>query len=67
MDPLPQGPRRVAPKNQITVPAELLDAIGVVVGGEVFVVSNPDRPGTLVIIPRAMMEEIFRKGWTALS
>lgn len=64
---LPSGPRKVTPKNQVSIPGELLDAIGAEVGDEVFFVLNPDRPGTILILPRALMAEIFRKGWTAAS
>jgi hypothetical protein len=45
----------------------MLEAIGVQVGEEVVFVVNPDRPGTILIMPRALMAEIFRKGWIALS
>ena len=64
---LPSGPRKVGAKNQVAVPGEMLKAIGVQVGEEVFFVLNPDRPGTILIMPRALMAEIFSKGWTALS
>ncbi len=64
---VPSGPRKVAPKNQVSVPADLLEAIGVHVGDDVFFVLNPDRPGTILILPRPLMAEVFRKGWTAAS
>jgi bifunctional DNA-binding transcriptional regulator/antitoxin component of YhaV-PrlF toxin-antitoxin module len=64
---LPSGPRKVGAKNQVAVPAEMLEAIGVQVGEEVVFVVNPDRRGTILIMPRALMAEIFRKGWIALS
>lgn len=64
---LPSGPGKVGAKNQVSVPAEMLEAIGVQVGEDVVFVLNPDRPGTILIMPRSLMAEIFRKGWTALS
>lgn len=64
---MPSGPRKVAPKHQVSLPAEMLAEIGVAVGDSVFVAINPDRPGTLVVIPWPVMAEIFRKGWTAIS
>lgn len=68
VDPLvPSGPRKIAAKNQISIPSEYLAEIGVRVGDDVFIAVNPDRPGTLVIIPRLLMSDIFRKGWTAAS
>jgi bifunctional DNA-binding transcriptional regulator/antitoxin component of YhaV-PrlF toxin-antitoxin module len=67
VDTAPHGPRKVGAKGQITLPEELLTAIGAGTGANVWVTLNPDRPGTLVIIPQALMMEVFRKGWTALS
>jgi hypothetical protein len=67
VDIVPVGPRRIAPKQQISVPVELLEAVGVAVGSNVWLAANPDRPGTLIIIPGPMIAEIFRKGWTAVS
>lgn len=66
MDGLPYGPRRVAAKNQISLPTELMVAIGVSIGENVFLMMNPDRPGTLVLLTQAAMTEVVRKGWTAL-
>lgn len=57
----------MAPKNQISIPSEMLAEIGVAVGDSVFIAANPDRPGTLIVIPWPMMADVFRKGWTALS
>lgn len=64
---IPIGPRKLAPKNQVTIPAELLSEMGVEVGDDVFVALNPDRPGTVIVIPRRLMAEIFRKGWTSVT
>lgn len=63
---MPSGPRKVLPKNQVTVPGELLEAIGVRQGERIFLMLNPDKPGTIVIIPEPLMAEIIRKGWTAI-
>lgn len=65
MDIVPSGPRKIAAKNQVSIPADLLDAIGVAVGDDLFIVVNPDRPGTLVLMPRAIMAEVFKKGWVS--
>lgn len=68
VDPMvPSGPRTVMSKNQVSLPSEMLTLIGVSVGDGVFVVPNPDRPGTLVIIPKRLMAEIFQKGWIAAT
>lgn len=60
------GPRRVGAKSQVSVPAELLESIGVDVGDNVWFMANPDRPGTLVMLSREMMAEVVQKGWTAI-
>lgn len=67
VDPLPDGPRRIAPKRQVSLPEPLLQALGLSVGDDVWIAINPDRPGTLVVIPRQLMREIFEKGWTAAT
>jgi hypothetical protein len=66
-DPLPDGPRRVGHKQQVSIPLHMLQVIGVEVGDQVWIMLNPDRPGTLLLIPRSMMSSIVEKGWTALS
>jgi hypothetical protein len=53
-----------APVHQDWVLRVVREAWG---GEEVVFVVNPDRPGTILIMPRALMAEIFRKGWIALS
>ena len=55
----------MAPKQQISIPESDLLSIGATVGDTVYVMRNPDRPGTLVIVPEALMAEIVRKGWTS--
>lgn len=67
MDISPAGPRKVAPRRQVSIPRELRDAIGIDIGDDVWMSVNPDRPGTLVVIPRDLMMELFRKGWTAVG
>lgn len=64
---VPSGPRRIAAKNQISLPTEYLGVIGTGVGDDLFVAVNPDRPGTLVLIPRPLMAQIFEKGWTSIG
>jgi hypothetical protein len=41
--------------------------MGIVGGDDVFFVLNPDRPGTVVMMPRSVMAEVFQKGWTSVS
>lgn len=66
MDPFVPTPRKIAPKNQVSIPEADLAAIGARVGDTVYVMPNPDRQGTLVLVPRALMADVIRKGWTAI-
>ncbi len=66
VDALLYGPRRIAPKNQISLPTELMTAIGVTIGDNVFLLVNPDRPGSLVVLSQAAMADVVQKGWVAV-
>lgn len=44
-----------------------MTAIGIGPGDDVWVSINPDRPGTLILIPRELVADVFRKGWIAAS
>ena len=48
----PKGPRKIARKNQVSVERELLDGSGAKVGDAVNICLNPDKPGTLAVIPQ---------------
>ena len=65
--PVPEGPTKLGDKGQITVPKALRAALGLHPGSQVWVSLNPDRPGTLVVLPREVMQEVFEKGWTAIG
>lgn len=54
-------------KNQVSIPDDLLKAIGVLGGESIWVMLNPDRPGTLVVMPREVMRAVIQKGWVAAS
>lgn len=61
------GPRPVQKTGNVSVPRGLWKAVGVDPGrGRVHFAINPDKPGTLVVIPDALMADLFQKGWTAL-
>jgi len=49
----------------MTLPADQLAAIGVGARDKVWVAVNPDRPGTLVVMPEAVVQDIFAKGWSS--
>lgn len=63
---IPDGPRKIQERHQVTLPAEQLALLGLGPGDEVWVALNPDRPGTLVILTQTVMEDVFRKGWSAV-
>jgi hypothetical protein len=44
-----------------------MEQLGIEPGADVWIGINPDRPTTMVVVPRALAIELFRKGWTALS
>jgi hypothetical protein len=52
-------------KYQVTLGAEVLRESGLEIGDRLWVARNPDRPGTLILIPEGLMGEVFQKGWTA--
>jgi hypothetical protein len=60
------APGVIGPKNQVSFPAELLSAIGVEQGQDVWIAVNSDHPGTLVVIPEPLMEQVFRSGMEQL-
>jgi len=61
------GPRPVQGNGNVSVPRELWRALGIELGNaEVHFALNPDKPGTLVVIPDSLMADIFEKGWTAV-
>lgn len=49
------GPNPVQKTGTVTVPRDLLREIGVEAGDRVHWALNPDMPGTLVLIPAAMI------------
>jgi len=63
---VPHGPRKIGPKNQVSLPGELLAAIGVEQGEDVWVAVNTEPPGTLIVMPARIMETVFRSGLSAV-
>ena len=60
-------PRTVSgPRHNVSLSAEMIDHLGVRTGERVYVMANPDRPNTLVIMNAEMMQDIVRKGWISL-
>jgi bifunctional DNA-binding transcriptional regulator/antitoxin component of YhaV-PrlF toxin-antitoxin module len=53
------GPNPLQRSGTVTVPKELLREIGVEAGDRVHWMLNPDMPGTLVLVPAAMVRRIM--------
>jgi bifunctional DNA-binding transcriptional regulator/antitoxin component of YhaV-PrlF toxin-antitoxin module len=62
---VPDGPRKITERHQITLPFDQLEALGVDAGDSVWVSINPDREGTLIVMTNAVMREVFQFGWAA--
>jgi bifunctional DNA-binding transcriptional regulator/antitoxin component of YhaV-PrlF toxin-antitoxin module len=60
------GPRRVQQRHQITLPEDQLRLLGLTQGSRVWIGINPDKPGTLVVVPEPVYAEILRKGWSSI-
>lgn len=67
VDGAPFVSRKIGPKNQLNLPAEYMAPLGMEQGQQVYVGPNPDKLGTLVVIPEATMALIYEKGWTAVT
>ncbi|MFP5580029.1 MAG: hypothetical protein ACLGIZ_17605 [Acidimicrobiia bacterium] len=69
MDPLllvPFGPRKVGPKRQVALPPEVLEYLHAGIGDSLWVMPNPDKPGTVVVLNEETVEDLMKKGWTTL-
>jgi len=51
----PWGAHRVQSNGAITIPTELLQAIGLERGQRAHWILNPEMPGTLVLVPSALV------------
>ena len=61
MDPTheaPHGPHRIQQVRTVTIPRDLMREVGLEVGHSVHWLLNPDIPGTLVLVPTAMLSRI---------
>jgi antitoxin component of MazEF toxin-antitoxin module len=55
--------RKIGPKNQLNLPSEYMAALGMSQGQQVYVALNPDRAGTLVVVPEAAMRSLLEVAW----
>lgn len=60
-------PRTISgPRRNLSLPSELAAYLGVDTGDKVYLMINPDRPGTVVILNATTMQNLVMKGWTSL-
>lgn len=58
MDPgldTPHGPYTIQKIGTVSVPRDLLEKVGLATGSRVHWLLNPDMPGTLVLVPSAVL------------
>lgn len=67
VDTPPVLSRKIGPKNQLNLPAEYMTELGMQQGDYVYIGVNPDKPGTLVVIPESRMRALLEKGWTSIA
>lgn len=58
----PVGPRRITSQRQLAIPAEVMDAAKLEPGVEVYCQALDDPPGTVLLIPAALVMEWIRLG-----
>jgi bifunctional DNA-binding transcriptional regulator/antitoxin component of YhaV-PrlF toxin-antitoxin module len=59
----PHGPRPISNQGQVSLPKEILAAIGLEPGASaVFVLEHDDPQGSILLIPEAMATDWFRSG-----
>ena len=56
---LPYGPRSISGRHQVSLPPELMQAVGLTDDDEVFLAPNLDLPGTIVVIPARLLGDVF--------
>ena len=67
MDPGEPVRRSVVGRQcNVSLGSEFSGYLGVGEGSKIFLMANPDRPGTVVVMTTETMKEIVEKGWRAL-
>lgn len=66
VDTVPDGPRRIGERRQVSLPADQLEQLGLGPGDDVWLMLNPDRPGTMLILGKDVLARLVEKGWTSL-
>ena len=64
VDPGQPEPRTISgPRHNVSIPTELLEYLGLATGDRVYLMINPDRAGTVVLMASATMRDVVLKGW----
>jgi ABC-type lipoprotein release transport system permease subunit len=67
VDPGEPEPRTLSgPRRNVSIPEELAEYLGVDTGDKVYLMVNPDRPGTVVLLTAAGIRDVVMKGWTSI-
>lgn len=59
---MPHGPREIGKTRQISLPAELLEAVRLEVGDKVYVALADDPPGALLVLPLELVVRWIDRG-----
>ena len=52
--------------QRVSLPSDLLEYLGLDTGDKVYLMVNPDRAGTLVLLTPSVMRDVVMKGWASL-
>jgi len=67
VDPGEPEPRTISgPRHNISLPTDLVAHLGLATGDKVYLMVNPDRARTLVLISAATMKDVVLKGWASI-
>jgi hypothetical protein len=62
----PEQRTAAGPRLNVSLGRDFGRYLGVTTGDKVYILANPDRPGTVVLMSAEKMREVVRKGWTAI-
>jgi len=61
------GPYEINSRGQVSVPKELRDKLNLDVGSAVYLALNPDRTGSLLLVPAELVAAWLTAGQTAMA
>ena len=63
----PYGPKPISSKGQLALPLELLRAVGLEVGDQVYVMTSDETPGGLLVVPIETVDRWTEAGRKSLG